>query len=410
MKKLLIISYSNLDTDPRVLRHVEALKDQYELHMAGLRSLGQGIAFIKLEREGKRIEQNIEFHLNFPLLIRKLFSVAIRLWILVRRQLESILDKIHRMNRVVYWEKKYWSVEREQNFAKLSENQYDLILANDIETLPLALRLKQKHTQVVLDSHEYHPRELEEDFHWVKEEKPLVEYLCSTYLSKTDMMFTVCEGIAMEFQKQYGVLPIVLTNASSFRPIVPGVVQNNKIRLIHHGNASPSRQIESMMEMTEQLDDRFSLDLMLVPQEKMYYESIVEKASKMKRVRVIAPVPTMQIIDWINQYDMGVYILPPVNFNSEYALPNKIFEFIQARLGLAIGPSPEMAALVRKYDLGVVSANFEPESLAEELLRLTTERVTYFKSQSHLHAMELSAEGNTALLRRELNKLMNKSQ
>ena len=37
------------------------------------------------------------------------------------------------------------------------------------------------------------------------------------------------------------------------------------------------------------------------------------------------------IVRTINQFDLGVYLLPPVNFNSAHALPNKFFEFIQAR-------------------------------------------------------------------------------
>ena len=49
-----------------------------------------------------------------------------------------------------------------------------------------------------------------------------------------------------------------------------------------------------------------------------------------------------------NDYDVGLYLLPPTNFNQRYALPNKFFEFIQGRLAIAIGPSPEMAKLVER--------------------------------------------------------------
>ena len=46
----------------------------------------------------------------------------------------------------------------------------------------------------------------------------------------------------------------------------------------------------------------------------------------------------------LNAHDVGVYVLPPVSFNHLWALPNKVFDFVQGRLALVVGPSPEMAA------------------------------------------------------------------
>ena len=35
--------------------------------------------------------------------------------------------------------------------------------------------------------------------------------------------------------------------------------------MVHHGGASPSRRLETMIEAMDQLDDRFRLDFMLLP-------------------------------------------------------------------------------------------------------------------------------------------------
>jgi hypothetical protein len=60
-----------------------------------------------------------------------------------------------------------------------------------------------------------------------------------------------------------------------------------------------------------------------------------------------------------------------MTFNLKYILPNKFFEFIQARLAVAIGPSVEMKRLVKEWDCGIVAANFEAKSMAAEINRLT---------------------------------------
>jgi len=79
-------------------------------------------------------------------------------------------------------------------------------------------------------------------------------------------------------------------------------------------------------------------------------------------------------------------------------LPNKFFEFIQARLAVAIGPSPEMARIVREHDLGIVSGDFSPKTFARSLSSLDGEKINYYKLRSHRIARRMSAERNKEIL------------
>ena len=74
------------------------------------------------------------------------------------------------------------------------------------------------------------------------------------------------------------------------------------------------------------------------------------------------------------------------------ALPNKIFEFIQGRLALAIWPSPEMVRIVDRYQNGVYSRDFDVKQMAQILNRLTTEDIMRMKRRSHAAANELNSE------------------
>jgi hypothetical protein len=80
--------------------------------------------------------------------------------------------------------------------------------------------------------------------------------------------------------------------------------------------------------------------------------------------------------------------------NTRLSLPNKLFEFVQARLALAVWPCPEMARMVREHDLGVVSEDFTVASMATELSRLTREDIAGFKANAHRAAKHLCAEAN----------------
>ena len=90
--------------------------------------------------------------------------------------------------------------------------------------------------------------------------------------------------------------------------------------------------------------------------------------------------------------------MPPININAEYALPNKFFDFVQARLAHAVGPAPEMARLVREYGLGVVSDDFSVESFTAALRTLDAEAVRAGKEASHRHARDLSSASDVATM------------
>jgi hypothetical protein len=404
MKKLLIICYSNLNSDPRILRHYNALKNNFQIYTAGLADLDPSLPFVKLEAIAET--PRYSFHLKLPVFLRKIFSLLIRLEDGFRRNVSEIKRKSGEQNKSSYFERKYWKQERLNALAALSVNAYDIILANDIDTLPMALGLKGPETKIIIDCHEYHPLEFEEDVSWVKETKPYNEYLCKEYLPKADLMFTVCKGIASKYASEYSLNPVVITNAASYAELHPSPTAPDNIRMIHHGVGGPSRQIERMIDLFMYLDHRFSLDLMLVSLSKEYRQILLDRIGKNTKVRLIEPVSTQMIVSKLNSYDIGLYILPPVNFNSKYALPNKLFEFIQARLAIAIGPSPEMAYYVKKYKLGIVSETFEAECLAKELNKLTASEIEAFKNNVDGAAFELSAEKNGTLIREMAQKIV----
>ena len=161
-----------------------------------------------------------------------------------------------------------------------------------------------------------------------------------------------------------------------------------------------------MIRMLDDLDDRFTLDLILVPSEPAYFDYLRRLARDRPRVRFLDPVPMPEIAARLNHYDLGLYLLEPNSFNNRHALPNKFFEFIQARLAIAIGPSPEMARLVRAHGLGIVADDFDPRSLAASLKGLTTADIDAFKAASHRAAPVLSWDYEREILRQEVARLL----
>ena len=177
-----------------------------------------------------------------------------------------------------------------------------------------------------------------------------------------------------------------------FTSFVSHYIDKNHIKIIHHGYASPDRCIEIMIETMDYVDNRFSLDLMLVANWNLeYYEELKAMAQNRNNVRIIPPVAFEEIVPFSSKYDIGMFLVPPTTYNLQMCLPNKFFEFIQARLALAIGPSPEMAKYLTAYDLGIVAPNFTPQSMAKALNALTKEQILIYKENANKTAKILNA-------------------
>lgn len=140
------------------------------------------------------------------------------------------------------------------------------------------------------------------------------------------------------------------------------------------------------------LDERFELNLILMENWPGYLNYLKRFASGKQNVHFLPQVPMRTVPRYLSQYDIGIHLLEPVNFNFLHSLPNKLFEFIQGRLAVAIGPSPEMTRVVKDNDLGVVARDFSPEALADCLKALDVEKINYYKLRSHAVARMMSAE------------------
>ena len=332
----------------------------------------------------------------------------------------NLIDQDFRQ-RIVYWFKYFfyfftkqyediiWSThgKAKRISDEIAEEHFDLIVSHDLTLLPLAFKLKQETTRILFDAREFYPRNFDDLLKWRLLVKPVNIHLCRKYLFQCDKIITVSDGLVKEYKKEFGVQSDVVMSLPHFwdlHPVMPG---KKKIRMIYHGYANKSRETERMIELMDYVDERFLLDLMLVEIKDKYSQKIASMVQRRKNVRIVPPVAMQEIVPVINKYDIGLFLCPPTNFNLKYTLPNKLFEFIQARLAVAIGPSIEMKKIVEEYDCGEISADFEPRSLAKKLNELTADKILYYKKRSHYAAKSLNADVNGQKVRRIIQNLLN---
>jgi hypothetical protein len=367
--RVLVISLSDLACDARVHRQVGFLRARHEVTTAALGPSGHdGVAHIDLSSpQAGRLEAATNQALG-----------AVRM--AGRR-----------------YERAYWGNRQLAHAAStLSGVEAELVVANDLITLPIALRAAAG-APVVLDAHEFTPREYEELRWWRLLMAPYMRHLALDLVPRVAGMMTVAPGIAEAWEDLTGVRPVVVTNAPARVDLEPTPV-GDPVRMIHFGVADPARRIDRMIEVVAQLDSRFTLDLVLLDHGGGEIRRLREVAAGDPRIRFLPAMPMERLIPAANDYDIGLYLLEPRSFNARHALPNKLFDFLQARLAVAIGPSPEMAAVVSRWDAGIVADDFSPAALARALSELDADAIAALKRGAAAAAAELCAEHNAPLV------------
>lgn len=365
-KNILILGFSEIKRDQRILRQIHFLKDSYHLTVLG-HGAYEDVNFLSVRGNDK-----------------SLLSKGIGALQLLTRQYDTY----------------YWQQPRVQDsLQKAASVPFDLIVANDIDTLPLALHLS-KGKPVIFDAHEYFPSEFDNSFTWRLFYKKYKTALCHRHLKQTSQMMTVSQGIAEEYKKRFGVAPIVVTNACRRFDLQPRKTAEKGIEIVYHGGADPSRQVEQVINLMKLLDPRFTLHLILQPiaSHPDYYKKMVAMAKQLPNIRLHEPVPVENIVPFIHQFDLGLHLLPPTSFNNQHALPNRFAEFIQARLAIAVGPSAEMGRIVKEAGCGVVSDDFSIAAMARKLNALTASAIDAFKQQTAILADSYCAEHNQHLV------------
>ncbi len=333
---ILIISPSEISRDPRVQRHVDVARD-----FGSVTTCGYGDA---LSDESP----HVEIGKTSRILSRSLLTLGL------------IQMGLHQ--RAARRSPFYQACKKALDG---SIDSFDAVVVNDVHALQVALDLFPP-TRIWADMHEYAPREGDHDWRWRVVFKRHIKRLCFIHLRRVAYVTSVGKGICEQYEKDLGRQVLLLRNTSKFfdRSQLPDTkrTSDERVHLVHVGVAIRARHLENMILATKQVQEVY-LHLFILPTELTYFEELEKLCSEIENVTIESPLPVDQIVTHIAQYDAGVIAIPPTSFNYENGLPNKLFQYIQARLPVITGPLKEIAELVETSEIGIVATDFDVKSV-----------------------------------------------
>jgi len=359
--RILCIAFSPLQADARVLRQLRVLQEHGEVTTVGYGDAPNGAAV----------------HIQVPDNASSLPQTPLGVARLALRRHKAVELKSPGEAAVVA--------------EAVASGPYDLVVANDARALPLAFAAANG-APVYADMHEWAPEEKSAIFVWRVLVAPYMSHLCRTYLPHTAAVTSVSSGLSQLYADTYGLSVETVRNSADLQELTPSPVDPEHIRLAHSGTADPERNIMELIDAVEELGPRFSLDLYLLEVPGGHLAQVKRRAAKVPQVTVHDPVPPQTLPTELNQYDLGLFLYPLTTLSHRFHLPNKFFDFVQARLGLVFSPAPEIQTYMDQYHVGTITSGTTAQDLVNTLKELTVAQIEEFKQASQRHARALSNE------------------
>jgi len=295
----------------------------------------------------------------------------------------------------------------------------DYAHAHDLNTMFAAKLVKDSlGAKVVYDSHELwvHRNRVGRNVFF---EQFMDRFFEKKLISYADKVITVCDSIATWLKIEYPEsekaevirnLPYIIDSDTSntYKKNIKerlGVPEDDLL-IMYTGKFTTGRGIEIGLEVISELPNAHMA--LLGYGESNYVEHITSISTNLEissKVHFCDPIPYTEVPAFIAGADFALVFIEPICLSYEYALPNKLFESIQAEIPIIGSSLVEIKNIVEGLNVGLC---FDSKSdLVDRLKNVDAEQITQYTKNIKKHKSDLhwGAEETRLLnLYLELNK------
>ncbi|MBP7214955.1 MAG: glycosyltransferase [Candidatus Kapabacteria bacterium] len=381
-----LISFSDLALDGRSRNFINAFK-----------LLGKSVLTISLASVNKRLNPSVD---NSPLKkgVGGCDCKGLKPFVAEDDSIQININTNQRFFR-------QW-IEFIKNGKKLkSQFSASIYFASDLYALALAVKLANKNTVVIYDSREVfsalgpmHNDSFKQNI-ISQIEKRLIrrvdKFIASGELDreflikhfKTDKPFYVIKNFP------FYTSPI---NSNLLREKFQ--IEKSKKILLYQGVLLEGRGIMPMLELAKLRDD---IAICLIGDGK--FRTNIDNYTKLNelhsKVHLTGNIEYSQLHTWTCSADIGMALIEPISFSYELALPNKLFEYLQAGLPVIATDLPAMKDIIEKYHCGIaVSKNLFIDEISRAIDEILN-NYEYYHSNALIAAKDLCFDKQIEIIR-----------
>ena len=411
--KILIISATQVDREPRVIRQYESLvKNGFQVVVAGYNLNEQkkifGGNFISLNPIRSSI-RSLKHELTSKTKTSQKFFILSKLsQEYAKRIKERVViglantwfnnsARFHSNyidNFILEFYAKYSGMQsseiinliREYIFS-IENCQFNYIISHDYQTAFAGnLIAKEFNALSIVDFHEHPLSQYNWDPKWQKFNR-LIWALNSRIVKDADKFIFVSNGIKELMKNEFRISEsetFVVRSMPNYEELRIEECNCEDFSIVYVGNIVVERGLERGIEMLGRLPKFYSLYIQGYG-EPVYIENlkkIARQNSCEDRLHFIDPVPFKDIVKSISKFDFGYYVCENFGPQRDYSLPNKFFQYIMAGLCVITSNFNEISGLINEFRCGVIVSSDEPSGIAETISGIDRLQLASFKNNS----------------------------
>lgn len=196
------------------------------------------------------------------------------------------------------------------------------------------------------------------------------------YIRRADRVITVSPTIAEMLAADYDLepepqvvmnIPIVVGGGGASVRDAAGVGEDVTL-LVYSGGLDPTRGVHTLVKALGRLHDAH---LALVSKVDHGYvrelREIAREGGYEDRLHIVPFVPPQQVATYLSSATVGVQTIVAGPINHEVTMPNKLFEYMHARLPIVISNCRVMSEFVKGLEIGEAFVSEDVDSLAETI-------------------------------------------
>jgi len=303
----------------------------------------------------------------------------------------------------------YWLLPfRREALRAVLDFRPAVVICNDWNTLPVGAAVSRHcGAKLVYDTHEFATREHIQNWKWRLVSHRAVQEIERRNMPFVDLAMTVSDGIAQSLRSLYDLAqdPIVIRNLPAYQEIAFREIKP-PMTILFHGLIRQERGLEELIDSMPhwRFEGRF---VIRGYGQEAYLASLKKRARQRgvgERVIFAQRVSPERLISEAATAHIGYLALPGTTEHYEYALPNKLFEYVMAGLPVMATPRVEMATMLSSLQCGLVT-ELDPQSLAEALNAVQLDELNRMRRNALAAAKNLNWEEEKGRLTATIDSL-----
>lgn len=238
--------------------------------------------------------------------------------------------------------------------------------ANDLDALlPNYLLSKKNKIPLLFDSHEIFTEMPAIQERWTQK---VWRFLEKRTLPNLQYMMTESQSYANWFKEKYGVHSIVVRNIPFRIDSIPEFSKTDKKIILYQGAINPSRGLDkAIMAMKHLRNQNAILKIAGDGPKKSEYEKLAKNLGLEHCVHFAGRLLPQELRKLTQTANVGLSLEENGGVSYLYSLPNKVCDYIQARVPIVMINFPEMQRIHKDFKIGEMIDNHSPKIIAEHI-------------------------------------------